>query len=107
MERGIERANLLTSKSRSNCSLFFVFGLIAHPFLAAFAWQLHGSWVRAVGAGQANAHAAERHTAHSPVQASASVFAAALERLSAPVNHASKDTGGAVPCCKQKRGAIH
>lgn len=97
----------LTSQSRSDCGLFFVLGLVTHPFLTAFAWQLHSSWVGAVGTGQADIHAAQRHTAHGTVQARALVFAAALEGLSTPVHHASEDTGGPIPGCREKRGFVH
>lgn len=73
-----------------------VLGLVTHPLLAAFPGQLDPSWEGAVGAGQADIHAAQGHAAHRPVQASALVFAAALEGLSAPVHRPSEDAGGTI-----------
>lgn len=96
----------LTSKSRSDCRLLLVLGLIAHPFFTAFARKLHSSGVRAVRARQADTHGAERHAAHCAVKASALVLAAALEGLPTPVHHASKHTRGTIPCCKGEK-SIH
>lgn len=73
-----------------------VLGLVAHPLLAAFPGQLDPPREGAVRAGQANVHAAQGHAAHRPVQASALVFAAALEGLSAPVHRPSEDAGGTI-----------
>lgn len=68
-------------------------GLITHPFLTAFPRQLNSSREGAVRAGQADVHAAQGHAAHSPVQASALIFAAALEGLTAAVHRPTEDTG--------------
>lgn len=73
-----------------------VLGLVTHPLFAAFPGQLDPSWEGAVGAGQADIHAAQGHAAHRSVQASALVFAAALEGLSAPVHRPSEDAGGTI-----------
>lgn len=88
----------LTSQSRSHGRLLF--GLLADPLLAALPGELHSARVGAVGAGQADVHAAEGHAAHRPVQAGALVLAAALEGLAAPVHHAAEDAGGTVPSCQ-------
>lgn len=63
-----------------------ILGLITHPLFTAFPGQLNPSGEGAVRAGQADVHAAQGYTAHSPVQASALVFAAALEGLAAAVH---------------------
>lgn len=81
-------------EGRANHSV--VLGLIAHPLLTAFPGQLDPPREGAVRAGQANIHAAQGHAAHCPVQASALVFAAALEGLSAPVHRPSEDAGGTI-----------
>lgn len=73
-----------------------ILGLVAHPLLAAFPGQLDPPREGAVGAGQADVHAAQGHAAHRPVQAGALVLAAALEGLSAPVHSSSEDAGGPV-----------
>lgn len=73
-----------------------VLGLVTHPLLAAFPRQLDPPREGAVRAGQTNVHATQGHAAHSAVQASALVLAAALERLSAPVHRPSKDAGGTI-----------
>lgn len=84
----------VSSEGRANHGV--VLGLVTHPLLTAFPRQLDPPWKGAVRAGQANVHAAEGHAAHRPVQASALVFAAALEGLSAPVYGPSKDAGGTI-----------
>lgn len=71
-------------------------GLITHPLLAAFPGQLDPPREGAVGAGQADVHAAQGHAAHRPVQTRAPVFAAALEGLPAPVHSSSEDAGGSI-----------
>lgn len=73
-----------------------VLGFITHPLLAAFPWQLDPPREGAVGAGQADVHAAQRHTAHGAIQASALIFAAALEGFSTPVDRATEDAGGSI-----------
>lgn len=73
-----------------------VFGLIAHPLLTAFPGQLDPPREGAVRAGQANVHTAQGHAAYRPVQASALVFATALEGFSAPVHRPSKDAGSTI-----------
>lgn len=83
-----------------------VLGLVTHPLLAAFPGQLDPPWEGAVGAGQADVHAAQGHAAHGPVQASALVFAAALEGLSAPVHRSSKDAGGTIFGCAHSDLAV-
>lgn len=85
----------VSGECRSHGSLLF--GLIADPLLAALSRELHPARVGAVGAGQADVHAAERHATHGAVQAGALVLAAALEGLSAPVHHAAEHARGAVP----------
>lgn len=84
----------VSGEGRANHGL--VLGLIAHPLLTAFPGQLDPPRERAVRAGQANIHAAQGHAAYSPIQASALVFAAALERLSTPVHRPSEDAGGTI-----------
>lgn len=84
----------VSRKGRANHRV--VLGLIAHPLLAAFPGQLDPPREGAVGAGQADVHAAQGHAAHRPVQTSALVLAAALEGLSAPVDRSSKDAGGTI-----------
>lgn len=73
-----------------------VLGLVTHPLLAAFPGQLDPPREGAVRAGQADVHAAQGHTAHRAIQASALVFAAALEGLSAPVHRATEDAGSSI-----------
>lgn len=89
-----ERQVPLTGKGWANHRV--VLGLIAHPLLAAFPRQLDPPREGAVRAGQADVHATQGHAAHRPVQASALVLAAALERLSTPVDRSSKDAGGTI-----------
>lgn len=74
-------------------------GGVAHPLLAALPWHLDPSGHWAVGAGQPDVHGAQRHTAHSSVQAGTLILAAALESLPALVHHASENTGGSFSSC--------
>lgn len=70
-----------------------VLGLVTHPLLTAFPRQFDPSREGAVRAGQAHVHAAQGYAAHSPIQASALVFAAALKGLTAAVHRPTEDTG--------------
>lgn len=74
-------------------------GRITHPLLAALPRHFDTSWHGAVGAGQSDVHGAKRDAAHSSIQTGALVLAAALERLSALVHLATKDTGGSLSSC--------
>lgn len=84
----------VSGKGRANHGV--VLGLVAHPLLTAFPGELDPSREGAVRAGQTHVHAAQGHAAHGAVQASALVFAAALEGLSTPVHRPSEDAGGTV-----------
>lgn len=87
----------LTSQNRAHEAVCV--GRIAHPFLAALPWHLDTSRHRAVRAGQPHIHGAKRDTAHSSIQTSTLVLAAALESLSALVHHATEHTGSSLSCC--------
>lgn len=81
-------------------------GRITRPLLAAFPWHLDTSRHGAVWAGQPDVHGAKRDTTHSSIQTGTLVLAAALESLSALVNHASEHTGGSLPSCAHSNVSV-